>query len=132
MFQLFAPFVKSGSRGRGRWQQQALPGGAGVLKVKELGQNRNRFGALEPRLATAGAAGPAGSARSEAVLPGGHRKETDGQLQQLERTVGPFAIEQERISGFHGVFVLAVAVDHLAGEHVDELRARVLEERENV
>lgn len=129
MFQLFAAFVKSGSRGRGRWQQQALPGGAGVLQVKELGRNRNRLGALEPRLATAGAAGPA---RSEAVLLGGYREETDGQLQQLQRTVRAFAIEQERVSGFHGVFVLAVAVDHFAGEHVDEFSARVLEERENV
>src|SRR6266705_3230368 len=54
------------------------------------------------------------------------REELDGQAQQLGGPVGHLAVELQGVARLKDVGGAAVAVLHLAGQHVDELRARVL------
>ncbi len=73
-----------------------------------------------------------------AVLdPGGHpvvlhRQEADRQPHQVVRAVDALAVQQQRITGPQRVFGVAVAVDHHAFEHVQQLGARVLEAGEHL
>ena len=63
------------------------------------------------------------------VGEGDHRQEADRQLDQVHRSVRALAVELQRVAGVQPVHRTTVAVVHDALEHVDELGARVLEQR---
>src|ERR1700722_17920619 len=60
----------------------------------------------------------------------GDREESNRQPYQVVWTVQAFAVEQQGVTRAHGVFALAVPVDHDALEHVEHFSPGVLKEGE--